>query len=762
MNDSSLINTDIAQREQTEQALQRERQRLTSVLDILPAYVVLLSPDYHVRFANRYFREHFGESHGRRCYEYLFERAEPCEICETYKVLKTKLPLQWAWTGPNGRDYDVFDAPFTDLDGSTLILEMGFDITERKRAEAALAASEARYRSLVLATSQIVWTTAADGRVVSDMPLWREFTGMSVEDIQGWGWINSLHPDDRERTAEIWRHSLQTRSLYDTEYRLRRHDGEYRHVAVRGSPVADEDGAIREWVGTCTDITERKLADEALRKVSLYARSLLEASLDPLVTISREGHITDVNRATEMATGIARDVLIGSDFSDYFTDPQKAREGYQQVFAEGYVRDYPLAVRHTSGRVTDVLYNATVFRNEAGEIEGVFAAARDVTERKKAEEAVRKASLYARSLLEASLDPLVTISRDGHITDVNRATETATGIARDRLIGSDFSEYFTDPKKAREGYQQVFAEGFVRDYALAILHTSGHVMDVVYNATVFRNEAGEIEGVFAAARDITDRKRAEEELAHRAQELARSNEELEQFAYVASHDLQEPLRMVASYTQLLASRYHQHLDSTADKYIDYAVEGAQRMQALINDLLALSRVTTRGTPFVPVDLNLVVREVCGMLAATIHEKDARVESENLPVVMADATQMRQLLQNLIANAMKFHGEQSPAVRIRGSRDAGEWTISVEDNGIGIDPQYADRIFLAFQRLHTRTEYPGNGIGLAICKKIAQRHGGRIWVESREGEGAKFIFTLPVRKVTDKAQESEEPVVMTEA
>ncbi|NTV95316.1 MAG: PAS domain S-box protein [Thiobacillus sp.] len=243
-----------------------------------------------------------------------------------------------------------------------------------------------------------------------------------------------------------------------------------------------------------------------------YARSLIEASLDPLVTIDRDGRITDVNRATEEATGVGRDRLIGSDFSDYFTEPEHARDGYQQVWRDGSVVDYPLAIRHASGRVIDVLYNATLYRDETGQVRGIFAAARDITERKRAGEALQAASRYSRSLIEASLDPLVTIDRDGRITDVNRATEEATGVGRDRLIGSDFSDYFTEPDHARDGYQQVWRDGSVVDYPLAIRHASGRVIDVLYNATLYRDETGNPLGIFAAARDITERKRAAEAL----------------------------------------------------------------------------------------------------------------------------------------------------------------------------------------------------------------------------------------------------------
>ena len=259
-------------------------------------------------------------------------------------------------------------------------------------------------------------------------------------------------------------------------------------------------------------IAQRLRVEEELRKSGAYSRSLLEAALDPLVTIGQDGKITDVNHATESVTGFPREALVGADFTEYFTEPEKAREGYKQVFAEGFVTDYPLTIRHREGRLVDVLYNASVYRDMQGNVLGVFAAARDITERKRANEDLRKAVAYNRSLIESSLDPLVTISSDGAITDANAATENVTGLPREVLVGTDFSDYFTDPEKAREGYRKVFREGSVQDYALEIRHRSGKVTPVLYNASVYRDDAGAVVGIFAAARDITERKRAEEDL----------------------------------------------------------------------------------------------------------------------------------------------------------------------------------------------------------------------------------------------------------
>ncbi|HUT32972.1 MAG TPA: ATP-binding protein [Planctomycetota bacterium] len=241
-------------------------------------------------------------------------------------------------------------------------------------------------------------------------------------------------------------------------------------------------------------------------------------------------------------------------------------------------------------------------------------------------------------------------------------------------------------------------------------------------------------------------RRAREELEARVQErtaeLARSNEELEQFAYVASHDLQEPLRMVSSFVQLLADRYGKVLDQDAREFIGYAADGATRMQALIRGLLAYSRVGRRGTPLSPVPAETCLRNALQQLQAAVAEGNAQVTHDPLPTVLADETQLTQLLQHLIGNAVKFRSQAPPRVHVKAERKGEEWTFSVSDNGIGIGPAHTERIFRIFQRLHTREEYPGTGIGLAICKRIVERHGGRMWVESQPGTGSTFFFTLP--------------------
>jgi len=305
--------------------------------------------------------------------------------------------------------------------------------------------------------------------------------------------LHSLEDIKAGLPQRILQEALKSGKFEGTTSRIRK-DGSQFVARLVVTPRFDAAGNAVGFLLISKDISEEI-------RMSQYARSLIEASLDPLVTISAEGKITDVNEATIKITGINRDKLIGTNFSSYFTEPEKAQDGYQQVFAKGMVTDYPLTIRHANGRLTDVLYNATVYKDLNGIVLGVFAAARDIT-------AQKQASQYARSLIEAALDPLVTISAEGKITDVNEATIKITGINRDKLIGTNFSSYFTEPEKAQEGYQQVFAKGMVTDYPLTIHQASGRLIDVLYNATVYKDSNGIVLGVFAAARDITAQKQA--------------------------------------------------------------------------------------------------------------------------------------------------------------------------------------------------------------------------------------------------------------
>ena len=377
----------------------------------------------------------------------------------------------------------------------------------------------------------------------------------------------------------------------------------------------------------------------------------------------------------------------------------------------------------------------------------------DITEQKKAAKEIEFVNKYNRSLIEASLDPLVTIGSDGKITDVNRSTETITGYTREELIGTDFLDYITEPEEVQKRYPKLFDLGSVRDYPIEIKNKNGHITPVLYNASVLKDESGKIIGVFAAARDITEIKKAElklkeyqdtleEKVEKRTKELARSNAELKNFAYIASHDLREPLRMITSFLQLLKRRYKDRLDQDANEFIEFAVDGAKRLNDMITDLLEYSKVTNSELILVPVNLEKVLDNVLINLIIHIDEKDAIIDHDPLPIVKGDEKLLTMLLQNLIGNGIKYNDKKPPEIHISSKKEDKEYIICINDNGIGINPKHLKSIFTIFQRLHGIGEYEGTGIGLAIAQKIVEQHHGEIWAESEIRKGTTFYFTIP--------------------
>ena len=344
-----------------------------------------------------------------------------------------------------------------------------------------------------------------------------------------------------------------------------------------------------------------------------------------------------------------------------------------------------------------------------------------------------------RLIVEAAPHAILVANPQRVITMVNRRTEELFGYARSELVGQ-VTEILV-PMQFRKAHP-AHVDGFFRAPSVHAMRAGRELLGRRKDGTEVAIEIGltpipTSDGLLTLASiiDITERVRNEAE-------LRRSNAELEQFAYIASHDLQEPLRMVASYTELLGQRYRGKLDEKADKYIFYAVDGAKRMQALVADLLAYSRVGSQGRPLVQVDSESVVKSVVEMMRSSIRKANATIEISALPAVLADEGQLRQLFQNLIGNALKFRATADPIIGVRAARHGERWLFCVEDNGIGIDMQYGERIFQMFQRLHERGKYEGSGIGLAIVKRIVERHGGVIWLESKPGLGTSFFFSLP--------------------
>jgi PAS domain S-box-containing protein len=389
----------------------------------------------------------------------------------------------------------------------------------------------------------------------------------------------------------------------------------------------------------------------------------------------------------------------------------------------------------------------------------------ELGERMRAEKDARDSEALYHSLVDTLPINILRKDMQGRITFGNKGYVEMMGRPFEELKGKTDLDLF--PRELALKYQRdddkVFHKGQIFEDIEEHRHADGRRLWVHVLKAPVRNAKGEIVGTQIIFWDVTARKEAEQELTRTAADLARSNKDLEQFAYVASHDLQEPLRMVISYTELIAKRYKDKLDADGQEFIGYAVAGALRMQRLIEDLLAYSRVGTRGKPMQPASAETALQAALDNLRLAVQDSRAEVTHDPLPTVLADEGQLAQLFQNLVGNALKFRGDQRPQIQIRAERapakpsaKSTEWIFSVRDNGIGIDPQFFERIFIIFQRLHGREQYAGTGIGLAICKKIVERHGGRIWVESVPGQGAAFFFTLPVAEQPEPALEHRAP------
>jgi PAS domain S-box-containing protein len=524
---------------------------------------------------------------------------------------------------------------------------------------------------------------------------------------------------------------------------VKRRFGQTRTVLIFGIVLALAITGASGW-SVQRDSSRRRLVEEALRESEQQYRMLLDGIQGyAIFMMDPRGLIVSWNAGAERIKGYSADEILGHNFSCFFP-PEDIEWGRPEAVlrmaaASGQYEEQGMRVRKGGSRFLASV-TCTALRDPAGNLRGFSEISHDLSESKESE-------AKFRALLEAAPGAMVVVNKGGEIVLLNLQAEKQFGYHRGELVGQKVTNIIP------EGFAERLLADALRsadDARATQIGTGIELMgrrkdgsDFPVELMLSPLESAEGLLVTAAIRDITaTRTKAEAHLLQKVEELNRSNQELAQFAYIASHDLQEPLRMVASYTQLLSKRYKGKLDSDADEFIAFAVDGATRMQRLIQDLLAYSRVGTKGRDLVDTASEDALEQALTNLGGAIEEGGALVTHDPLPTVLADAGQLIQLFQNLVGNAIKYQSPGVPRVHISAARNGEKkWLFSVKDNGLGIDPRYFERIFGMFQRLHKRDEFAGTGIGLAICKRIVERHGGRISVESEPGQGSTFSFAL---------------------
>jgi PAS domain S-box-containing protein len=624
-----------------------------------------------------------------------------------------------------------------------------------RRSREDLHEREQTYRAVFEASNDGLCIEQLDGTILHANPTFCRMHGYALEELTGKKTADLAHPDHHHLLARTGTQLDQPGGYQHQALHLRR-DGTALVVDVNVSRLTHRGEPC--ILSVVRDITDRLNAENELRESQRFLRAALDAMLTHVAILDEQGRVLTVNAAwrrfaDEYACPFHR-VAVGGDYVETCRTADGPQPGDGPAIAKG-IQDVLARRRDTfsyeydcSQHCSNHCFDVRVSRFEEPGPTRVVVAHVDVTDRKHAEEALRLSEQQFRTLFDHAPEAIFVVDAEaGRFIDANENAMRLFKIPREKLqtMGpADFSPPLQpDGRSSREA---------IADYDAQVFAGNAPVFEWIHRTTtggefpcevrLVRLPAANRTIIRASITDITERKRAQEAIARQTQELARSNAELERFAYVASHDLQEPLRMVSSYTQLLARRYKGRLDADADEFIAYTVDGVTQMQTLISDLLTYSRVGSQGRPPTATPVTPALDRALANLQLAIQESAAVITHDPLPEVMADQVQLIQLFQNLVGNAVKFRRDEPPRVHISARREGQEWVFAITDNGIGIESEFFERIFVIFQRLHPRAKYAGTGIGLTICKRIIERHGGRIWVESQPGRGSTFFFSLP--------------------
>ncbi len=593
--------------------------------------------------------------------------------------------------------------------------------------------------------------TELDGYFNRVNPAFERILGYTAQELLAMPFIDLVHPDDQTATRTEMKKLTTGTPTINFENRCRCQDGSYRWLEWTSALFSSQG-----WVyAVGRDITERKQSEAALinqTKALQEAHQRLIAHVDnsPLAVMEwdSEFRVMYWSKRAETIFGWKAEEVMGKRPIDwrfiYDEDAQSVNPILTQLLDGTLLRHVTQNRNYTKdGLVVHCEWYNSVLFDESGNLISIRSQVQDITQQKQAESALRKNAQMLHFLLDCAPTAIAMFDKDMKFQLVSRRYLEDYNLVDQDIIGKSVYEVMPEiPERWKKSHYRCLKGSVERCEEDLLVRANGEQQWLKWELRPWTSGTAEIGGIILSAQVITEHRKAKEKLQRLNEKLLHSNRDLEQFAYVASHDLQEPLRAVTSYAQLLARKYQGNLDAKADKYIEYIVEGATRMQHLIRDLLEFSRVGTRGKELKSIACEAVLSQVRANLRVAIVESRTVITHDPLPTVNGDELQLVQLFQNLIGNAIKFRCQEPPRVHISAVQQENEWVFSVRDNGIGMESEYFERIFTIFQRLHSRAEYPGTGIGLAVCKKIVERHRGRIWLDSTLGVGTTFHFTLP--------------------
>ncbi|MEG4530598.1 PAS domain S-box protein [Microcoleus sp. D2_18a_D3] len=762
------INNDISDRKQAEDALKQSEGRYRSL--IAATSQLVWTADAQGRCVDQPgWRAYTGQTEAEMADGFGWldaihpdDRERTTQVWMEAVQTKTLYEIQYRIRGADGnyRYFQLRGVPILDEDGSLQEwIGTCTDIHDRKQAEDALKQSEERYRSLITATSQMVWMADADGRG-SDLPSWRAYTGQTIEEVAGFGWLDAMHPDDRERTAQVWMEAVQTKSLYEMEYRIRGADGNYRYFQGRGVPILDEDGSLREWVGTCTDIHDRKQAEDAIKQSEERYRSLIAATSQIVWTADAEGRSPDIP-TLRAYTGQTEAEVVGFGWLDAFhpDDRERTDRAWMEAVRTKTMYDIEYQIRGADGNYRYFQGRAVPILNEDGSIREWIGTCTDIHDRKQAQDAIEQSEERYRSLILAISQIVWTTDAEGRCQD-SPSMRAYTGQTEAEGVG--FGWLDTIHPDDRERTVQVWMEAvqtrslFEMEYRMR--GTDGNYRYFQARGVPILNEDGSLREWVGTCIDIHDRKETELVQAKAREAAEAASRAKSEFLANMSHELRTPLNGIMGYAQIL--QRSKSLNQEERSRIDVIYQCGSHLLTLINDILDLSKIEAQKVELMPTDFHFPaflqgVAEMCRIRAELKGIHFHFPSSPELPIgIRADEKRLRQVLFNLLSNAIKFT-DQGSVTFIVSFATEGKIRFEVRDTGTGIAQEQLEAIFQPFEQVGDRKrQTEGTGLGLAISQRIVELMGSTIQVQSEMNVGSIFWFDVNLSEADEWVKTSQ--------